>query len=123
MAEKACHDIMRVEKFVDPQGHEVAAFSAVFGKDKDCFVLFKGRVALMRQLVGPNGQVGTSQPMNFEFDFPEGTGLKKAFETFDDVAKAAVEKFTKDQKEFAKANKVVGATAMPKLVGLNGKPL
>lgn len=124
MAEKACHLIRRVDKYVDTAGREVIEFVPVFGKEKEASLL-KGVVVVMLGKAGPDGQPlpGSGQNIRLEWAFPDGTSLKKAFETYDEEAKAEVERFSKDRMEKMKASRVVGASAMPKLLGLDGKPL
>lgn len=124
MAEKACHDIRRVDKYVDSQGREVLAFVQVFGKDQEP-TLVKGAVMLRVGVTGPGGVPLPMPPQNIrlEWSFPEGTSVKKAFEMFDEVAKVEVERFKADQAEKAKASRVVGARAMPPILGANGKAI
>lgn len=127
MAEKACHAIRRVDKYVDPDGREVLEFVPVFGKEKEA-PLVKGTVVVHMGMSGPDGKpvAGTGQNIRLEWAFPDGTTVKKAFEVFDDAAKAEVEIFSAKQREKMKAARVVGASSMPKLpqlLGLDGKPL
>jgi len=126
MAEKACHGIRRVDKYVDPDGREVLAFVQVYGKDDGGEPLVKGAVTVMIGRVAPNGMQMPPQSVRLEWACPYGTSVKKAFEMFDESAKSEVERFKKDLDEKSKANRVVGARAMPPLPGLlgaNGKPM
>ena len=117
-------DIMEVHRFMDSHGREVQQFSKMFGKKEPPF--YRGRVMVKVQPVGPNGPM-PPQLVPFEFMFPEGVGLKRAFEVFDETAKKEVDEHAKKMKEQAaeKASekKIVAATSMPRLVGANGKPL
>jgi hypothetical protein len=124
MAEKACHLIRRVDKYVDTDGREVLEFVPIFGKNKEA-PLVKGSVIVHMGMAGPDGKPvpGTGQNVRLEWAFPDDTTVKKAFETFDVEAEAEVKRFTIQQKEKRKANSVIGATKMPTLLGLDGKPL
>lgn len=126
MAEKACHGIRRVDKYVDPDGREVLVFVPVFGKEKENEeVLIKGAVMVRMGGVAPNGMQLPAQNIRLEWAFPVGTGIKKAFELFDAAATAEVEKFKKDMDEKAKASRIVraGPQALSPLLGANGKPM
>jgi len=117
------HGIMEVKRFVDEQGREVLQFSQMFGKDDTkSEPFYKGRAMVRVQPMAPNGVPLPPQSVPFEFLFPEGTGLKRAFDTFDEVAKREVEEHAKKMKEQAAANRVVGATMMPPILGADGKP-
>ena len=121
MSEKASHAIRKVEKYVDPEGREVLEFVQVFGRSPDPN-LVKGAVMLQVSMSGPGG-MRPPKGIRLEFAFPDGTGVKKAFETFDEVAKKEVERFKKDMDDKMKAGRVVPATSMPKIIGADGKPL
>jgi len=82
---KARKEIMEVKTYLDYDGREVKEFIQTFGQDKEPN-FYKGRVVIKAQIAGPNG-MPTMQALPFEFMFPEGISLKKAFETFDDIAK------------------------------------
>ena len=112
---------MQVTVFVDPHGHEVHQFSQVFGKSKQPN-FYHGTTMMSFKVRNPMGQEMIQQrPM--DFPFPEGTGLKKAFETFDEVAKAHADSIIAKSKEQAAMNRVVPAAALPKnILGANGKP-
>lgn len=122
MAEKSSHGIRRVDKYVDPEGREVLEFVQVFGKNPEPS-LVKGAVMLQVGMVGPGGMQLPPKSIRLEFAFPDGTGVKKAFEIFDEVANGEVARFKKETDERMKANRVVPAAAMPKIVGADGKPL
>ena len=124
MAEKACHDIRKVEKYVDSEGREVLEFVQIYGKDKEP-PLIKG-AAVIRVAPVMQGRPMPPQSIRIEFNFPdEVTSIKRAFEMFDEVAKAEVNRWQKEQNEKAKASNVVGARAMPglNLLGPDGKSL
>lgn len=126
MAEKACHGIRRVDKYVDPDGREVLAFSPVFGKDKENEeILLKGAVMIQIGGVAPNGMQMPGRNIRLEWAFPVGTGIKKAFELFDEAAKVEVERFKKEMEEQQKASRIVraGPVPLPPLLGANGKPM
>jgi hypothetical protein len=122
MAEKPCHAIRRVDKYVDPDGREVLEFTQVFGKSPEPN-LVKGAVMLSVGMMGPGGMPLPPKSIRLEFAFPDGTGVKKAFETFDEVANVEVARFEKETDERMKASRVVSAAAMPKLVGVDGKAI
>ena len=122
MSEKPCHSIREVKKYMDSEGHEVLEFVQVFGKDP-APPLVKGAIMLRVGMVGPGGMQVQPQNIRLEWAFPEGTGVKKAFEIFDESAKAEVERFKKEQDERMKAARIVGAHAMPPILGANGKAM
>ena len=120
------HDgIMEVRKFVDHDGREVLQFTQMFGKAKDPD-FYKGRVMVRIQPTGPNGPM-PPQMVPFEFLFPEGTGLKKAFDTFDAVAKKEVDEHAKQMREKHEKtekpseSKVIPVRTMPSILGADGK--
>jgi len=115
------HDIMEVKVFVDSKGHEVRQFSQVFGKNR-VVDFYHGIAAVRVRMRSPNGQ-DVLQERPVEFPFVDGTGLKKAFETFDDVAKKFIDDMMKKEQERAAANRIVPAKAMPRVLGADGKPL
>lgn len=115
------HDIMEVKVFVDSKGHEVRKFSQVFGKNR-VVDFYHGIAAVRVRMRAPNGQ-DMVQERPVEFPFADGTGLKTAFETFDDVAKKFIDDMMVKERERAAANRIVPAAAMPKVLGPNGKPM
>lgn len=127
------NSIMEVKRFMDNHGREVQEFNQVFGKNKE-EPFYRGRAMIRVQPMGPNGPM-PSQTVPFEFMFPEGISLKRAFEVFDETAKKEVDEHAKKMKEQAElarmeeakkqadANRVIPARTMPKIVGANGKPL
>lgn len=124
MADKACHDIRKVERYVDSAGREVIVFEPVFGKTKEA-PLVKGAAIVAKGRLGPDGKPIVVEKTRIEWAFPDGTSIKKAFEMFDDVAKVEVENFKKMEQDKAKASQVVGARGMnlPTLLGPNGKKM
>ena len=120
MSDKSCHDIRKVERYVDPHGREIVVFTPVFGKEKEP-PLVKGTVVVRVGLANSKNMSLQPQNIRLEWSFPEGTSIKKAFEVFDESAKAEVEKFKQDQMEKAKENKIIGARAMPPILGANGQ--
>lgn len=114
-------EIMEVKTYVDPEGREVREFIQVFGKDKEAN-FYKGGAIMRIQGLAPNG-MPVVQNRRFEFLFPQGTSLKRAFETFDQVAKTEMDSYAALMKEEVAKNKVVGARAMPPLLGPDGKPM
>lgn len=122
MAEKACHGIREVKKFVDEDGREVLEFLPVYGKNKEV-PLVKGSVMVRIGMTAPNGMPMPPQTIRLEWAFPDGTTVKKAFELFDKTAEAEVELWKKLQADRAKENRVVRAGAMPALLGSDGKPI
>ena len=115
-------EIMEVKTFVDADGREIKEFTQVFGKSKDS-TFYKGRAQMRVQPMNQNGMPMQPQMIPFEFLFPDGTNLKKAFELFDETAKSEVEAHTKDMKEKAAANRIVTASSVPSILGVNGKPM
>jgi hypothetical protein len=122
MAEKACHAIREVKRYMDPEGREVLEFVPVFGKTTEAS-LVKGAVVLALGGIGPGGVQMPARHMRLEWSFPEGTSIKKAFETFDEAAKAEVELFKKQQEAKAKSENIVRTGALPTLLGANGQAL
>jgi hypothetical protein len=122
MSDKKCHAIREVKKYMDDSGREVLEFVQVFGKDKDPDIV-KGAVMIRVGMMSPNGQAMPPQTIRLEFLFDEGTSVKAAFDTFDAVAQSEVDKWKKEQEEHAKAARVVGAKAMPKIIGPDGRPM
>ena len=120
--QKECHDIREVKRYVNSVGHEVLEFVQVFGKNPEP-PLVKGVIVLRVQMTAPGGQRMPPQNIRLEWAFADGTSVKKAFETFEENAKAEVERWQKEQQEQAKANQVVRAGAMPPILGSNGKVL
>ncbi len=120
MSDKPCHDIRKVERYVDPHGREIVVFTPVFGKEQD-EPLVRGTVVVQVGLSSPQGMNVPPQNIRLEWSFPEGTGIKKAFEMFDELAKAEVEKFKQEQMDKAREKKIIGARAMPPILGTNGK--
>ena len=114
-------EIMEVKTYVDPEGREVREFIQVFGKDREPN-FYKGGAVMRVQGIAPNG-APVIQQRRFEFLFPKGTTLKRAFEIFDETAKAEIDAYAKMMREEMAASKIVRATAVPPLVGANGKPL
>ena len=120
MAEKECHSIREVKRYMDAAGHEVLEFIQVFGKNPEP-PLVKGGAIIRVQSVSSAGQRLPPQNIRLEWAYPEGTSVKKAFETFEDAVKVEIEKWQKEQQEQAKAAQVVGARSMPPLLGADGK--
>lgn len=116
------HDIREVKRYVDVAGREVIEFIPVFGKDKEA-PLVKGVVNIKVGAIAPNGAPMPPQNVRLEFAFDDGTSIKKAFETFDEVANSEVKAWKKEQDERLKASKIVSAHSMPSLVGADGRPM
>jgi len=119
--EKKCHNIREIKKYTDDEGRSVLEYVQVFGKDPAPSII-KGEVMIRFNVMGPGGQP-MPQTVRLEFIFPDVTGVKAAFEKFDDVAKAEVEAWKKDQDERMKASRVISAKQMPTLMGPDGKPM
>jgi len=118
------HGIMEVKRYMDEQGREVMEFNQVFGKDKlKEPPFYKGRAIIRIQPVSPQGVPMPLQSVPFEFMFPLGTTIKKAFDSFDEIAKKEVDEHAKKMREQAAASRVVAAGAMPTMLGPNGKPI
>ena len=114
-------EIMEVKTYVDPEGREVREFVQVFGKDKEPN-FYKGGAIMRVQGLAPNG-MPVVQNRRFEFLFPQGTSLKRAFETFDQVAKTEMDSYAALMKEEAAKNRIVGARVAPPVLGPDGKPV
>ena len=123
MAEKPCHAIREVKKYVDPDGREVLEFVQVFGKNESNPIV-KGAVIVRVGMSAP-GMPMRQQDMRLEFLFEDGVTVKKAFEIFDTIAQGEVDRWKKEQDEKAKDGRIVGARAMPglNLLGPNGRPM
>ena len=122
MAEKECHSIREVKRYVNEVGHEVLEFVQVFGKNPEPS-LVRGSIMLRVGAVGPNGQRTPQHNVPIVWEFPAGTSVKKAFENFEVSAQAQIELWKKEQQELAKANQIVRAGAMPPLLGADGKAM
>lgn len=114
-------EIMEVKIFVDAGGREVREFSQVFGKNKE-EPFYKGFAIMVVQARRPDGMPLPPKEQRVEFPFPEGTTLKKAFEDYDVVAKKEMDEYVKALNEKAAEKKIVPASAMPPILGANGKP-
>ena len=121
MPETQCHEIREIKHFVDENNREVVSFTQVFGKNPK--TLLKGAITIAVGGMGPNGVPVAQRKFPLEFPFPDGTTIKKAFETFDAVAASAFEEWKKQQEEAARAQKIVAASSVPGLVGPGGKPV
>jgi len=114
------HEIMEVKSFMDASGKEVRQFTQVFGKSKQ-EPFYKGIAMAVIQQKHPAGIPMQPITRPFEFLLPKGTGLKRAFEIFDEEARKALEGIRKKEEEAAMANRVVRAGALPTLLGPDGK--
>ena len=116
-------DIMELKLYFDREGRHVKEFVQVFGKEKKDPV-YKGVGKIMIQASRPDGMPLPPRQEEIEFFFSEGTTLKKAFETYDEVNKKELGEFVKamNEKQAAKRKEVVPASAMPAILGANGKP-
>lgn len=116
------HKIREVRLYEDGEGRMVKEYVQVFGKEKKPNA-YDGVATFQITAQHPvTGQV-VRQTMKLEFEFPLGTSLKAAFELFDELAKKRMEEHKKQQEDAAAASRVVGARAMPPLMGPDGKPL
>jgi len=123
MAEKQGHDIRQVNRYVDSNGREVLEFVQVFGKSKE-EPLVKGSMTLKIMVNTPMGP--QAQMQRHEWPFPDGTGVKKAFEIWDEAANAELELIKKNNEEKTKEQnrKIVPARTLPGgIIGLDGKKL
>ena len=89
------HSILEVHSYVDDKGREVNEFCQVFGKNKDTN-FYKGRAVVQVRGTGPGGAQMPPRHQSFEFDI-EATGLKKAFELFDETAEAELSRIREQQ--------------------------
>lgn len=115
-------EIMEVKTFVDAGGREVKEFTQVFGKEKAA-PFYKGMAIMVVQVRRTDGMPMPPQEKRVEFPFPDNTTLKTAFEQYDVIAKKEMDDYIKAMNEKAAANRVVPASAMPPILGSNGKPL
>ena len=121
MAENQGHDVRRVDRYVDSNGREVLEFVQVFGKSKEAS-LVKGAMTLKINVMTPMGP--QPQMQRHEWPFPDGTGVKKAFEKWDEAANAELEMIKKDNADKAKEQtKKIVTPLSGRLVGLDGKKL
>ena len=129
------HAIREVRNYVDNRGREVNEFIQMFGKNKDSS-FYKGRAVVQIRVAGPDGTQMQPQHQSFEFDI-EATGLKKAFEIFDETAEAELSKMreqqVKDREAQLEAQKnaaldagriaTPGGGRKPGIVGPDGRPV
>jgi len=115
------HKIRKVTVYEDGEGRMVREYIQVFGKDKNPNALDGIATFNVRAQNPMTGQVMT-QTMKLEFEFPLGTGVKKAFELFDEYANRRMEEYKKQQEDKAAAARIVGAKNIP-LMGPDGKPM
>ena len=118
--QKSCHDIREVKRYVNSVGHEVLEFVQVFGKNPES-PLVKGVAIIQVGVMSASGQRMPPQNVRLEWAYPEGTSVKKAFDGFEEAAHVEIQRWQKEQQERAKAAQVVGARAMPSLLGADGK--
>ena len=124
------HEIMEVKKYLAPDGREVREFTQAFGKNKE--PSFCHGIAVVRvRMRAANGQEHY-QERPVEFPFPEGVGVKAAFDTFDEVARIHIDKLAEQEKAKEQsridANRVIAAppgvaSKVRRLVGADGKPM
>ena len=107
------HAIREVRSYVDDKGRKVQEFVAVFGKSRDPN-FYKGQAVIQVQRTHPQGISIPPQMRPFEFDI-EATGLRKAFELFDDAAEAELAEMRKRHKEQSREQS--------RIVGPGGKPI
>ena len=92
------HAVREVKTYVDDKGREVIEFSQVFGKKKEPS-FYKGRAVLQVRMQGPNPPPPRNQ--QFEFDI-DATGVRRAFELFDEYAGMEIDRIREKQKERAR---------------------
>jgi hypothetical protein len=112
------HAIREIHRYVDDKRREVMEFAPVFGKQKVA-PFYKGRAVVKVKVESQQGIPLPPQNQQFEFDI-EASGIRKAFEMFDDAAQEYLDKFMAAQKE---RSRIVTARGMPSLVGPGGKPV
>ncbi len=108
--------IAEMRTYIDSEGRRVVEFIEVYGKDKGKSS-FKGQGMIMAR--SPDPRIPPQQ-LPFDFSFPEGTTLKKAFEIFDVEAQKKVDAIQKQRQDQAR---IIGARTMPAIMGPNGKPM
>lgn len=120
--------IMEVKHFADESGRHVYQYKeAITTGKKEVFYMGKANVKV--QPMGPNGVPAPAQMVPFEFMFPEGIALKEAFETFDVTVKSELDAHAKNmmerqkEKEKETGSKVIPIRQMPKILGIDGKPI
>lgn len=100
MSEKPEYSIRKMTEYIDESGRCVKCLEQVFGKNKEPDILI-GVCRVKMKMKNPMGMpVMNTQVIDFQF--PEGTGVKKAFETFDSEADKAVKEYTKNVQEAQK---------------------
>ena len=113
------HDIVEVKIFLNGKSQEIREFSQVYGKSKKPN-FYMGTAMVAARQRAPNGQeIVKNVPL--EFPFPEGTSLKKAFDTFEDEAKKRCDEFIKRQKEHEAQSRVTPVGGPRGIVGADGR--
>lgn len=112
------HAIREVRSYVDDKGREVKEFVQVFGKSKSAN-FYKGRAVIQVRMAGPGGVPMPPRHQPFEFDI-EATGVKKAFELFDQAAEEELARMREAQKE---RDRIAVPGQGPSILGPGGKPI
>ena len=111
------HSIREVRSYVDNRGREIKEFIQVFGKNKVAN-FYKGRAVIQVRMSGPRGPM-PPQHQPFEFDI-EATGVKRAFELFDESAEAELSRMREAQKE---RERIAVPGAPSSILGPGGNPI
>ena len=109
----------KIEHYRDKERREIIVFRPFDKQQKK--PLIRGMAVLVMRGINPQTRQPVQQEKNFEFAFDDGTTLKEAMESFDEVAHIAVKEFEKKQTE--KQKRIVAARTMPPLLGPGGKPI
>lgn len=111
------HSIREVRTYVDDKGREVKEFVQTFGKNKEPN-FYKGRAVIQISVQGPRGVPMPPRNQPFEFDI-EATGVKRAFEMFDE---AAEEELTR-MRERHKDQQRISTPQRGQIFGPGGNPI
>jgi hypothetical protein len=105
-----------VKTYIDSAGRKVLEYIEVFGEEANLGKkTYVGNGVMLAHSANSNAP---SRQIPFEFPFPPGTTLRKAFVEFDNLAKKTVAEYQAKQ-----APRIIGAKTMPNFIGPNGKPL
>lgn len=111
-----------------PDGKVIVEFEVMEGPERGK-KLYKGKcnIRAKQQVMTPVGPQVQEREMPFEFDFPEGKGLKWCKKNFEKEANSAIKEFEASQKkreeERKKEQKAKIATPNKAVLGPDGKPL
>ena len=104
--EKKKSKFYKVENYVNDEGEVITAKTdcTVPSIDGHGPVVYVGTVPLMART--PQGVM----QVPFEFEFPENMNIAECFEKFEEIAKAKIAEFKKEQED---KNRIIPASSMP----------